>query len=308
MATPNQTVSRAEILIRPHEFNKANFVVLPPNEEQVQPKNENDKPIKNYRMPVGYRDTDGVLKTLVIAGPRGRSFKGVGANYSKESGDVTGYSVGINLNSNSDKSLPPTPEEQKLISVLEYFYELMKEKMVEYKREINKRDLRADTITGMCAKFIYRQLDDDGNIVPNGFISMYAKLVARAKKLPKGQAAEYTILTPFYDLITQEKLTQEQLENGGSLDITPAYRVESFFCGSKISVQMKLREAYVTVLGGGFTRILPRPEVEDIVNPMDIGNVADRINQLGITSDEKGKEKEKKKKKHHRHHHSSDSE
>jgi len=214
-----------------------------------------DSSIKFQRIPIGIKNPDGTTGELVILTPKVYSF---GLSENTVFGDKTkkkdGYTFPLCLQSRDGL----TDDEKDFIDTFKAILEACKEHVIkpETKKELKKPNLQPPAFNLLYYKTI------DGEVAPGTGPIMYPKImIKKAKKDTPEQ-----ITTIFTD------------ENGQDVDpltllnkhcyTRAAIKIESIFIGSLVSLQVKVQEAEVKVIGNTVKRLLLRPQAESGVSMM----------------------------------------
>lgn len=186
--------------------------------------------------------SDGSIGDLILPTEKVFSF-GVSENKDPATGEVKGYVLPLCLY-NKDF---PTKQEKEWVETFNNIVEKCKDHLLSVKEEIEQYDLERNDLKKLNPLY-YKK--DKGKVVDGTGPTLYAKLIV-SKKQDK-------VLTMFYD------------GNGENLDALSlagkycfaqgAIKIESIFIGNRISLQVKLYEAEVTLAGGEMKRLLRRPE------------------------------------------------
>lgn len=214
------------------------------------------------RVPIGTKNPDGTTGELVILTPRVYSF-GLSVNTNMQTGKPDGYTFPLCLQSRDGL----TPDEKAFIDTFNNVVERCKQYILDHKDELGKYELEMGDLKKLNSLYYKR---DKGKIVEGTGPVLYPKVLQQKKKSngkggkgpanvsPEEEAAGGKITTIFCD------------ENGNDIDpltllekhcfATAAVKIESIFVGAKISLQVKVHEAEVSVIGGTSKRLLKRPQ------------------------------------------------
>lgn len=210
--------------------------------------------IKYFRIPISTTNPDGSIGELVFETPKLFSF-GVSKIMDQETGKVTGLSLPLCM-WNKDG---PTEEERAFSDVLEKVIEKCKDHLVleSTKIEIKKFSLKRDGLDSL-GNFMYRKRDEKtGSIMEDRGPVLYPKLIESRKN------GTHKILSNFFD------------QNGHDVDpmslekkycwVNGAIKIESIYVGAKISLQVKVYDAEVSLVESGSRRLLRRPRPDTAV-------------------------------------------
>jgi hypothetical protein len=208
------------------------------------------------RIYIYYRYNDGSIGPLIFK-PSHPCFspKGVTENFDKQTGELTGYSVGCILQNKQygEDDRDCNDEELKTAKVFDDIFdasvrELIKQK-IKYKNNLLSSE---EVVKSLISKPLYRPIDDDGELVPKKSPSFYAKIILRRNKDKNAndRIAERKAFTTFY-IPESEKSPERELSplddecRDSRMVIEPAIVFDSIFIGASLSLQVKLWEAYV---------------------------------------------------------------
>jgi hypothetical protein len=184
----------------------------------------------------------------VFEAPKLFSF-GVSKIMDQETGKVTGLSLPLCM-WNKDGA---TEEERAFSDTIEQVVERCKDHLVleDTKIEVKKFNLKRDALDSI-GNFYYRKLDEKGKILADRGPVLYPKLIESRKN------GQHKIVTNFFD------------QNGRDIDpmslekkycwVNAAIKIESIYVGAKISLQVKVYEAEVSLVESGARRLLRRPQ------------------------------------------------
>lgn len=202
----------------------------------------NSKPPISYkRINISTKNEDGTIGDLVLATEQLFSF-GVSENRNPETQQVNGYVMPLCL-WNKDGA---TEGEKRWTDVFNAIVEKCKEHILDSRNEIEKFDLEASDLKRLNP--LYWKKDRNG-IVPGTGPTLYCKLLVSKKD------GYDKIISTFYDSDTGEELDALHLM-GKYCFCKAAVKIESIFIGNKISLQVKLWEADVSLLEKGMKRLL----------------------------------------------------
>jgi hypothetical protein len=199
-------------------------------------------PIKYSRVKVSTKNQDGSVGDLVFATTEVFSY-GIQENMSMDGNSVNGHVMPLCLWNKDGK----TPEEDAFVKGFDKTVEKIKTWLVENRDEIGKYDLDAGELKKLNPLYWKRER---GKIVEGRGPTLYPKLLER----------DGSIVTDF-----------SNAENGEDMDprdilktycyVTAAIKIESIYIGNKISLQVKMTEGDVKLLGAGKKRLL-RPDAK----------------------------------------------
>ncbi len=237
-------------LTNPRDFDPDRVIFSNPEKQDID--NGGKQKLTAYRINLSYRYPDGTVGPVLLEGNRNYSY-GVTENTSKETGKVTGHSLCVNLVSRDGA----TPEEKDYIKAGKQLYDAGLNHVVKVKKKIKKPHVTADTLDGRRGGIftcpLYFKRDEEGDIVEDGPVRIYPKLIEAVK-------GGRRILSRFYHEETEETVDPLSLKDR-HFWITHCIKWESIWVGSKITYQLKLWEGYVRPTEGGMKRLLARPKV-----------------------------------------------
>jgi hypothetical protein len=233
-----------------------------------------NQPVSFHRISLGIKNPDGSRDDLIIPTSSLYSF-GVQEN-TGDSGAINGYSVPICMH-NRDGA---TDEESKFTDVIDEITEACKEHLLKHKDEFNKYDLEMADLKKLNPLWYKRE---KGKIVEGRGPVLYPKLMVSKKN------GGMDIMTQFADDSTGNDIDPLELI-GKHMHITAAVKLESIFIGNKISLQVKLQEAVVQVVGQTRKRLLTTSVQRDtnvsVSNPLSMSSVKAAIQDVKDSSDE----------------------
>lgn len=203
--------------------------------------------IKYFRIPISVRNPDGSVGELVFQTEKLFSF-GVSVNTDQQSGNVTGYTFPLCL-WNKDGA---TDAEKAFCQAIDDVIEKSKDHLVleATKVEIKKFQLKRDGLDSL-GNFKYRKVNpENGKIIDDKGPVLYPKLI-ESKKANK-------IITEFFDEKTGNLIDPMTLQKKYCW-AKAAIKIESIYVGAKISLQVKVYEAEVSLVESGAKRLLQRP-------------------------------------------------
>ena len=160
---------------------------------------------------------------------------GIQKNENPDTGKVTGYSMPLCM-WNRDGA---TDEEKAFTDMLDDVVEKAKEHLLEVKDEIGKYDLESADLKKLNPLWYKRE---KGKIVEGKGPVLYPKLVISKKD------GDINIVTPFVDNNSGNDMNPLDIV-GKHANVQSVIKVESIFIGNKISLQIKLDEALVSIVG-----------------------------------------------------------
>jgi hypothetical protein len=234
------------------------------------------------RIPIGTRNPDGTSGELVLLTPRVYSF-GLSVNTNMNTGKPDGYTLPLCLQSRDG----PTQEETDWVNTFNSIVDNCREHILSVRDEIGKYELEAADLKKLNPLY-YRK--EKGKVVDGSGPVLYPKILQQKKKVGKGKApppssdgSDSVITTIFVD------------EQGNDIDpltllekhcyTSAAIKIESIFVGAKVSLQVKVQEAEVSVVGGTKTRLLKRPQADSrVVMSSDITSSSSPVSNPATTS------------------------
>lgn len=264
---------------------------------KVQIQKIGDTGMTSKRINISTRNDDGTEGELVFITEKLFSF-GVSENTDQKTGAVNGYTVPLCLHSKEG----PTEDEIGFTETFEKLTEKCKDYLMDNKKELKMKDLERTDLRKLNP--IYIKKNEDGEVADGATPTLYAKLIVSKKN------GQNKIITEFFDSVTGEQFKPLDLI-GKYCYVRAVIKVESLFLGSKISLQVKLYEAEVSLINTGVKRLLSRPKVNtqvrslvnsDVSNPMtaeidDVSSIKDDEDDDDIKVEETIKEIEPPKKK-----------
>jgi hypothetical protein len=201
---------------------------------------ESKPEIKYKRIMLSTRNPDGTIGELIMPTEKCFSY-GISESLSQETGVINGYSFPICLYTRDHA----TEKEKQWVNTFNNIVEHCKTHLLNKKSEIEKYDLELNDLKKLNPLYWKR---DRGKVVENVGPTLYTKLMMKKKE----------ISTMFYDQSKNEALDPMNLI-GKHCMVEGAVKFESIFVGAnKISMQIKLYEAEVTVIETGMKRLLQR--------------------------------------------------
>lgn len=201
-----------------------------------------DTPINYRRINISTYNKDGTIGDLILPTERIFSF-GVSENINPETKKTNGHVLPLCL-WNKDGA---TVAEKAWTDSFDRIVEHCKKHLIDNREEIEQYDLSANDLKKFNPLYWKK---DKGKVVDGTGPTLYAKLIA-SKKHNK-------ILSMFLNL-DDEPI--EPLSLLGKYCYTrAAVKIESIFIGNKISLQVKLYEAYIELIDSGIKPLLTRPK------------------------------------------------
>jgi len=249
---------------------------------KVQIQKIGDTGMTSKRINIGTKNDDGSEGELVFITEKLFSF-GVCENVDQKTNQINGYTMPICLHSKDG----PSDEEKAFTDTFEKIIEKCKDYLVDNKKELKMKDLERSDLRKLNP--IYYKKNADGEVVDGATPTLYAKLIVSKKN------GQNKIITEFFDSVTGESFNA--LDLIGKYCYTRAViKIESLFLGSlKISLQVKLYEAEVSLINSGVKRLLSRPQARPQVmnltnttvsNPMNVDDDDDMLDSSSIKNDD----------------------
>ena len=194
------------------------------------------------RININTVNDDNTVGELILKTPYLFSF-GVQENRNPETKEVNGYVMPLCLWNRQG----PSKEETEFINTFNAICERAKDYLVEHRNDIGKWDLEMADLK----KFnpIFWKRDKTGKIEAGTGPTLYPKLINT-----KRNGVE-RIMTIFYDTQTNDEINPLDVL-GKFCQVTSAIKIESVFIGTRISLQIKLWEAEVTLQTPGVKSLL----------------------------------------------------
>lgn len=228
------------------------------------------------RINIGTKNNDGTEGELVFQTERLFSF-GVSENVDQKTNAINGYSMPLVLESKDGA----TDGEKAFIDTFNAVVEQCKDYLLNNKKQIKLNDLERTDLRKLNP--LYYKKNADGDVVDKSSPTLYPKLIVTKKN------GANKIITEFFDGTTGQ--TYNALDLIGKYCHTRAIiKIESLFLGSlKISLQIKLYEAEVSLINSGVKRLLSRPsgnpKVQAIVdtkvtNPLNVDSDTEDVSSI----------------------------
>lgn len=223
-----------------------------------------DTGMTSKRINIGTKNDDGTEGELVFQTERLFSF-GVSENVDKATDKVNGYTMPLCLHSKDGA----TSEELAFVETFNNIVEKCKDYLVDNKKDLKIKDLERSDLRKLNP--IYYKKTADGEIDESASPTLYAKLIVSKKN------GQNKIITEFFDSVSGE--SYKPLDLIGKYCHTRAVvKIESLFLGSKISLQVKLYEAEVSLINSGVRRLLSRPQAKTQVVNLVNSSVSNPMN------------------------------
>lgn len=204
-------------------------------------------PVVAKRINILTKNPDGTIGDLVLATENVFSY-GVSANTDPTTKKITGYNLPLCLWSRDG----PSEKERIWTDTFNRIVEKCKEHIVECRSQIGQYDLEMSDLKRFNP--LYWKKDANG-VLPNTGPSLYCKLIVSKKN------GMEQILSPFFDADTGEEIDPMLLQ-GKYCFANVAAKIESIYIGNKISLQVKVYEAEVSLCDKGMKSLLPRKREE----------------------------------------------
>lgn len=268
-------------LVDPLEFNANNIIFDDPVAESIP-----GQPGTNYRINLGYKNSNG-SDGMFIAGFDNCYCFGVSENVDQASKKLNGYVAAISLFDMNG----PTHKQQKTVNVLSDIVQqckkhILKDSTQEGLGKIDEEDKILESDLRKINLVFWKK--ENGKPNPELGGTIYPKLIWSKSRIDakSGKEIPSKMLTRFYNI-------DEVDENGDPVEVDPldyigkrfimqpAVKIESIFVGSRISIQIKIYEAFVKEVESGPQRLLVyKPETSsDIIvmnNPDDSVSFEDK--------------------------------
>ena len=237
-------------------------------------------PVTFHRINVKTKLSGGGMGDLLIPTSMLYSF-GVQKNENPDTGKVTGYSMPLCM-WNRDGA---TDEEKAFTDMINNVVDKCKEHLLNVKDDIGKYDLEAADLKKLNPLWFKRER---GKIVEGKGPVLYPKLVISKKD------GDIRIMTPFTDNTTGADVNPIDIIDKHA-NVQSVIKVESIFIGNKISLQVKLDEALVSVVGTSRPRRL-RPQVTadpTVSNTMPMKLNTAEVEEMANAEEENNSESDK---------------
>lgn len=226
------------------------------------------------RVPIGTRNPDGTSGELVLPTSRIYSF-GLSVNTNMQTGKPDGYSMPLCLQSRDGL----TEEERIWIETFNSVVDNCKDHILSIKEEIGKYDLDIAELKKLNPLYYRRE---KGKIVDGSGPVLYPKVIQQRKKVKgaKNDSSESVITTVFVNEQGDDIDPMSLLEK--HCFTTACVKIESIFVGAKISLQVKVQEAEVNIIGGTQKRLLKRPQASSEVVMSSIPVASSQVSELQV--------------------------
>lgn len=204
-----------------------------------------DSKLSFKRINILTKNPDGTTGDLVLGTSNVFSY-GVSANTDPTTQKVNGYNLPLCL-WNKDG---PSDAERQWTDTFNNIVEACKKYVVDHRAELGKYDLEISELKKMNP--LYWKRDANG-VVPNTGPTLYCKLIISKKN------GEERILSVFNDADTGEELDPMFLQAKYCF-VNAAVKIESIYIGTKISLQVKLYEAEISLCDKGMKSLLPKKQ------------------------------------------------
>ncbi len=279
-------------LVDPFEFNANNIVFDDPVAESIP-----GQPGTNYRINLGYKNSNGTDGMFILGFDNCYCF-GVSENVDQASKKLNGYVAAISLFDMNG----PTNKQQKTVSVLSDIVQqckkhILKDSTQEGLGKIDEEDKILESDLRKINLVFWKK--ENGKPNPELGGTIYPKLIWSKSRIDSksGKEIPSKMLTRFFNI-------DEVDENGEPVEVDPldyvgkrfimqaAVKIESIFVGSRISIQMKIYEAFVRETESGPQRLLVfKPETSSdivVVSPPEDSSVSfDEPEQEEVTPEVK---------------------
>lgn len=242
MSKQTKSTERKHQLITMPNYDIKKMIFDPPRAESVA-----GTAIQYRRINISTLNPDGSIGDLLLPTERVFSF-GVSENLSLETKQVNGHVLPLCLwNKNG-----ATPEEKAWTDTFDKIVENCKRHLIDNREEIGQYDLSMELLKKLNPLYWKRE---KGKIVEGTGPTLYAKLIA-SKKHNKILSMFFT---PDGDTIEPLSLLKKYCY------VNAVVKVESIFVGNKISLQLKLYQAFVEPIETGMKPFLdsrPKPSAK----------------------------------------------
>lgn len=199
-------------------------------------------PIVYKRISISTLNKDGTTGDLILPTEQLFSF-GVSENINPETKKVNGHVLSLCLWNKQGA----TPAEKAWTDSFDAIVEHCKKHLVDNREELEQYDLSMNDLKKFNPLYWKR---DKGRIVEGTGPTLYAKLIS-SKKHNK-------ILSMFFN--SEGEAIDPLNLLGKYCYVKGAIKIESIFIGNKLSLQVKLYEAEVTLIDGGMKPLMSRPK------------------------------------------------
>jgi hypothetical protein len=243
-------------LVDPFEFNANNIIFDDPVAESIP-----GQPGTNHRINLGYKNPNGSDGMFILGFDNCYCF-GVSENVDQASKKLNGYVAAVSLFDMNG----PTNKQQKTVSVLSDIVQqckkhILKDSTQEGLGKIDEEDKILESDLRKINLVFWKK--ENGKPNPELGGTIYPKLIWSKSRIDSktGKEIPPKMLTRFFNI-------DEVDENGEPVEVDPldyvgkrfimqaAVKIESIFVGSRISIQMKIYEAFVREAESGPQRLL----------------------------------------------------
>jgi hypothetical protein len=223
-----------------------------------------DTGMTSKRINITTMNDDGTEGELVFITERLFSY-GVSENTDQATQKINGYTMPLCLHSKDGA----TDDESAFTDILEKITDKAKDYLINNKKELKMKDLERSDLRKLNP--VYYKKNADGEIMTDVSPTLYAKLIVSKKN------GQNKIITEFFDGATGESFKPLDLI-GKYCYVRAVVKIESLFLGSKISLQVKLYEAEVSLINSGVKRLLTRPVARPQVSNLSNSTVSNPLN------------------------------
>jgi hypothetical protein len=150
------------------------------------------------------------------------------------------------------------PEEKEWVELFNKICETCKEYLIENRQDIGKWDLEMADLKKFNPMY-WKRDRTTGKIEPGTVPRLYVKLIeSRRDGIDK-------VLTYFCDSSTGDEINPIDII-GKYCNVTAAIKIESIFIGNRISLQVKLYNAEITLQQSGIKRLLGRTKPQKTIS------------------------------------------
>jgi hypothetical protein len=243
-------------LIDPEVFDASRVVFDDPVAESIP-----GQPGTNYRINLGYKNPDNTEGFLILGFDTCYCF-GISENVDLNSKALNGYNAAISLYDINGA----TPKQQKTVEALQEIIQqckknILKDSTQEAMGKVDDDDKILESDLRKINLIFWKK--ENGKPNPEMGGTIYPKLIWSKSRIDSktGKEIPPKMLTRFFNI-------DEVDENGEPVEVDPldyvgkrfimqaAVKIESIFVGSRISIQMKIYEAFVREAESGPQRLL----------------------------------------------------
>jgi hypothetical protein len=263
------------------DYDVSNLIFSDPVEGKVP---GNDK-LKYFRVTISNRNPDGSIGDLILPTERLFCFGVKESDLTNDDGKSTGHSMSLCL-WNKDGA---TEEEKLWVENFTKICEKCKEHIWAIRKEVGKKAIVESDLNKVNP--LYWKTDENNNRIPGVGPILSVKLIETRKKDKKGEEkkedGDFDVKTMFFD--PQGKVLSLPSILGKYCYTKAALKVESVFVGSKISLQIKVYEAEIELIGNTMKPLLSRQKAIGRV----LGGTATNMNEVKVAvGDHDNNEKE----------------